>query len=113
MGAIRLVARREIDAFLPETPSTDPALMLLASLAADQRVSIRGRVNAACEFTELVRKRGLTLDEADRIQRDLRTTMPAEAFVPQGFSVTRFLTMVSRSIAWPKALRRKASRALA
>jgi hypothetical protein len=113
MGALRLVARRDIDAFLPETPSTDPALMLLASLAADQRVSIRGRVNAACEFTELVRKRGLTLDEADRIQLGLRTTMPAEAFVPECFSVTGFLTMVSRSIAWPKALRRKASRALA
>jgi hypothetical protein len=38
MGALKLVARREIDASLPETPSTtDPALTLLASLAADQR----------------------------------------------------------------------------
>jgi hypothetical protein len=114
MGALRLVAGREIDAFLPETPSTtDPGLTLLASLAADQRVSNRGRVNAACQFRELVRQRGVTLKEAARIQLDLRNTMPAEAFVPEGFSVTGFLMMVSRSMAWPKTLRRKAARALA
>ena len=114
MGALKLVARREIEAFLPETPSTtDPALTLLASLAADQRVSSRGRVNAACEFTELVRQRGLTLDEAARVQLNLRNTMPAEALVPEGFSVKGFLTMVSRSMAWPKTLRRKTSLALA
>jgi hypothetical protein len=114
MGALRLVARREIDASPPETPSiADPALMLLASLAGDQRVSSRGRFNAACEFTELVRKRRLTLDEAARIQLELRNKMPVEAFVPEGFNVTGFLTMVSRSVAWPKAPRRKASRALA
>ena len=114
MGALRLVARRELDAYLPETPSTnDAALMLLASLAADQQVSSGGRVNAACEFAETVRQCGLTLNEAARVQKNLRKTMPAEAFVPQGFSVTGFLTMVSRSMAWPKALRRKAAHALA
>jgi hypothetical protein len=113
MGALRLVARREIDAYLPETfPTNHAALMLLASLAADQRLSSQGRVNAACEFRELVRQRGMTLDEAARIQLELRNAMPAEAFVPEGFSVTGFLTMVSRSMAWPKALRRKAARAL-
>lgn len=114
-GALKLVARSEIDASLPETPSSsDPTtLTLLASLAADQRVSSRGRGNAACEFTELLRKRGLTWDEAARIQLDLRNTMPAEAFVPEGFSVTGFLMMVSRNMAWPKALRRKAARTLA
>jgi hypothetical protein len=113
MGALRLVARRDLDAYLPETPSTnDAALMLLASLAADQRISSRGRVNAACEFAELVRQGGVTLEEAARILLDLRNTMPAEAFVPEGFSVTGFLTMVSCSMAWPKALRRKAARAL-
>ena len=114
MGALRLVAQREIEAYPPDTPSTDDAaLMLLASLAADQRVHGRGRVDAACQFTKLVRQRGLTLDEAAQIQLDMRKTMPAEALVPEGFSVTRFLTMVSCSTAWPKTLRRKATRALA
>jgi hypothetical protein len=60
-----------------------------------------------------VRKRALSSDEAARIQLELRNKMPAEAFVPEGFSVTGFLTMVSRSMAWPKALRRKASYTLA
>jgi hypothetical protein len=60
-----------------------------------------------------VRQRGVTLKEAARIQLDLRDTMPAEAFVPEGFSVTGFLMMVSRGMAWPKTLRRKAARALA
>jgi hypothetical protein len=111
---VRIPSSHELDVYLPETPSTtDPVLTLLASLAADQRVSNRGRVNAACQFRELVRQRGVTLKEAARIQLDLRNTMPAEAFVPEGFSVTGFLTMVSRNIAWPKALRRKASRSLA
>jgi hypothetical protein len=113
MGALRLVARREIDAYLPETfPTNHAALMLLASLAADQRLSTRGWVDAAREFRDLMCQRGLTPDEAARRQLDLRKTMPAEAFVPEGFSVTGFLTMVSRSMAWPKALRRKAARAL-
>jgi hypothetical protein len=113
MAALRLVARREPNVYLPETPPTnDAALMLLASLAGDQRVSNRGRVSAVCQFRELVRQRGVTLEEAARIHLDLRNKMPADAFVPEGFSVTGFLTMVSRSMAWPKALRRRASRAL-